>query len=248
MMDQYQRFIYEELKQWETEQRKDGFLERWSRGLQKKMDNLIPQVIHDKLAVAVETTVKSVAHGVSLIPQQVQYFDSTIPFINRDKKAQEVINRYKRVAVVQGAGTGAGGFLLSAVDFPALIGIKFKLLQELANIYGYNIKHLEERMFIIKIFQLAFVGDVSRKKVYEELKSWPFRKEEISQSAFEDIMAWREFYTEYRESIEFRKLLQFIPGFGAIVGAWANRSIVDDVAVAAINVYRLRYLQESQVI
>ncbi|RXT04892.1 EcsC family protein [Ammoniphilus sp. CFH 90114] len=243
-MDQYQQFIYSQIKEWEKEQTATWFFDRWSRALQKKLDSLIPEVVHEKLAKAVEGMVKSIASGVSLIPQKQEYEYAHLSFVMRDKKAQEAIEIYKKVAMVEGAGTGAGGIMLSAVDFPAFIAIKFKLLQELSNIYGYNIKDFEERMFIIKVFQLAYAGDVSRAKIYQDLKEWPQRKQQISRSTYEDVMAWRTFYAEYRESIELRKMLQVIPGLGAIVGAWANRSILDDLAVTAQQVYRLRYMQE----
>lgn len=247
-MNPYQQMIYKEVTDWEQEQSEDWFFNRWSRSFQKKIDSLIPAIVHEKLAKAVEATIKSIANGVSLISQNKELLQKDITFEEREEKAQETIKLYKRIAMVEGAGTGAGGFVLSAIDFPALIAIKFKLLQELANIYGHNIQHFEERMFIIKIFQLAFSGDISRKKIYEELKYWGEKKQEISTSTYEDIMAWREFYAEYRESIEFRKLLQFIPGLGAIVGAWANQSILDDVANTAVQVYRMRYLRELELL
>ncbi len=247
-MDQYQHYILGQIREWEKEQTSTWFFHQWSRSFQKKIDSLIPEVVHEKLAKAVEGMVKSIASGVSLIPQKQQYLDPSLTFVARDQKAQETIQLYKKVAMAEGAGTGAGGLVLSAVDFPAFIAIKFKLLQELSNIYGYNVQDFEERMFIIKVFQLAYAGDVNKTKIYQEIKDWPERKQEISQTTYENVMAWREFYSEYRESIELRKLLQIIPGFGAIVGALANRSILDDLAVTAVHVYRMRYLQDCKLI
>ncbi len=247
-MDPYQQLIYKEVTVWEQEQAEDWFFNRWSRSLQKKIDSLIPTIVHEQLAKAVEATIKSIANGVALIPQKKEWLKQELSFQEREEKAQETIKLYKRIAMAEGAGTGAGGFVLSAIDFPALIAIKFKLLQELANIYGYDIQQFEERMFIIKIFQLAFSGDISRKKIYEVLKYWEENKREISKSTYEDVMAWREFYAEYRESIELRKILQFIPGLGAIVGAWANQSILDDVAHTAVQVYRMRYLRDLKLL
>lgn len=244
-MDQYEQLIYEECLEWEKKIQGEWFLSRWSRSLQKKMDSLIPAIVHEKLAKAVEMLVKSIANGVALIPAQPLRELPNITFALRDKKAQEKVKLYKKIAMAEGAGTGAGGILLSVVDFPALIGIKFKLLQELATIYGYDIKDFEERMYMVKIFQLSFAGDAARKRIYEELKEWPNRKLQISHDTYQNVMAWREFYAEYRESTEFRKMLQFIPGLGAIVGAWANQSIVEDMAATAVHVYRMRYLQQK---
>ena len=58
--------------------------------------------------------------------------------------------------MIEGAGTGAGGILIGLTDLPLLLGIKIKLLYELASIYGFDVKDYRERMYILSIFQLAF--------------------------------------------------------------------------------------------
>lgn len=58
--------------------------------------------------------------------------------------------------MIEGAGTGAGGILIGLTDLPLLLGIKIKLLYELASIYGFDVKDYRERMYILNIFQLAF--------------------------------------------------------------------------------------------
>ena len=47
---------------------------------------------------------------------------------------------------------------------------------------------------------------------------------------------------EYRDAIDFRKTLQLIPGLGAVVGAWANYGLVDDLGIIGMNCYRLRII------
>ncbi|MNJ05640.1 EcsC protein family protein [compost metagenome] len=47
---------------------------------------------------------------------------------------------------------------------------------------------------------------------------------------------------EYRDAIDFRKMLQMVPGIGAVAGAWANYSILGDLREIAANAYRLRRL------
>ena len=50
----------------------------------------------------------------------------TLELENADQEAKELFALYQKVAVAEGAGTGAGGIMFSMVDFPALIAIKMK--------------------------------------------------------------------------------------------------------------------------
>lgn len=55
-------------------------------------------------------------------------------------------------------------------------------------------------------------------------------------------MDWYVFQQEYRDHIDLIKLFQMIPGFGAIVGAYANHNILNTLGETAINAYRMRVL------
>jgi hypothetical protein len=50
----------------------------------------------------------------------------------------EKIKFYKHTAAAEGGITGAGGILLGLADFPLLIGIKLKLLFDIASVYGFG--------------------------------------------------------------------------------------------------------------
>jgi len=53
---------------------------------------------------------------------------------------------------------------------------------------------------------------------------------------------WREFQQEYRDYIDIAKLLQLVPGIGAVVGANANSKLMDKLGVTAMNAYRMRIM------
>lgn len=90
----------------------------------------------------------------------------------RDDKAAALVNTYKKIAAAEGAGTGAGGFALGLVDFPALIAIKMKCLFELAHQYGYSTHDYRERLFLLYVFQLAFSGRDHKVRVYRILRDY----------------------------------------------------------------------------
>ncbi|EIJ81944.1 hypothetical protein PB1_03355 [Bacillus methanolicus PB1] len=52
-----------------------------------------------------------------------------------------------------------------------------------------------------------------------------------------------EFQQKYRDYIDFVKMLQPVPGVGAVVGAFANYNLLDHLGEMAMNAYRLRLLK-----
>lgn len=50
---------------------------------------------------------------------------------------------------------------------------------------------------------------------------------------------------EYLDAIDFRKMLQMVPGIGAVAGPWANYTIFEELRESAMNAYRIRRLNES---
>lgn len=250
-MDSYENRIKVELRLWENNiLSKTGFFEGISRRMQKKIDALLPEKFHETLTKAMEIAINSVLKGIDLIPIDEKKIAAAkdIDLRTIDGEVDKIIDRYKKIGAASGAGTGAGGVLAMTLDYPALIAVKLKMLQEVAQTFGYNIKEQKERIFILKVFLLAFSGDASRRKVYQEVKEWDLLQEVPStkETTCENYMDWREFYTEYKESIEFQKMLQILPGIGAVVGAWANYNLVQELGDTARNAYRLRYFNRDK--
>ena len=180
-----------------------------------------------------------------LNPRRQQASDAVSPSAGGSRPTlPPLLDKYKKWAAAEGAGTGAGGLILAAVDFPALISIKLKFLQEVALLYGFDIRDKSERVFLLHVFQLAFSSPERRQANFEQVKQWEKTALETRQTIAESI-AWRDFYMDYKQYIEFRKLLQILPGIGAVIGAWANHSLMDDLGKTAQNAFRLRYLQKK---
>lgn len=248
MTASYEQKIRLELLQWERDlQKEPWFAERWSKQFQQRIDQLIPDKVHQSMAKAMEMTVKSVLTGVDLLAfSEGKLFESASKtLIEKDYEADRLISRYKIIAAAEGVGTGVGGIFLAAADYPALLTIKLKFLSELAQIYGFDIRELSERIFCLKVFQLAFSGVMHRKRTYQQIKHWNGNQTlPVSDASVEGFISWREFYAEYKESIEFKKLLSFIPIIGAVFNGWGNYSLLDDLGETAKNSYRLRILQD----
>lgn len=239
----YEDKIRKELSKWERRWTEPpGMLERTSKAFSTRINRLIPDKVHRAITAAVKTLIRTTLWGAEYSPKRKVLRCS---LEECDSEALEVLSLYQKIATAEGAGTGAGGFMLSAVDFPALIAIKIKFLFELAHVYGFDTKHFSERIFILNVFQMTFAGNTERTRIWNTLKHWDEEKQKwTSDSMYYQTMDWDTFQKEYRDAIDFRKMLQMLPGIGAAAGAWANFSILKELGEAAMNAYRLRRLNE----
>ncbi|RDC66456.1 Protein EcsC [Adhaeribacter pallidiroseus] len=67
------------------------------------------------------------------------------------KRLQQKINNIIPEKIHQ-AITGAGGILLGLADFPLLLGIKLKMLHDIAALYGHFVTDYRERIYLLYIF------------------------------------------------------------------------------------------------
>jgi hypothetical protein len=236
----YEERIRRELLRWESDLLKPpSVLERTAKTISRKINEKIPEKVHQAITNAVKGIVTTAQFGVNFTPKQKLV--TAVSLEERDRIADELLSRYKKIAAAEGAGTGAGGILLGAVDFPALIAIKLKFLYDLSHIYGYSTDDYRQRMYLLFVFQLAFSGQDHKRTVWLQLQR--FHRPEYRPSAGE--IDWETFQQEYRDSIDFRKMLQMIPGIGAVVGAWANYGLLEELGVTAKNCFRYRYLNAN---
>ncbi|NPC92087.1 EcsC family protein [Bacillus sp. WMMC1349] len=232
-MNENQLFL-DEAYRWKLKfLRKSSMVERLSKGVQTKMNAQIPDKVHKAVTEAVKKMVEATLIGSNLTT--VQKDTGTLTLKEKNQLAQKAIAQYQKAAAAEGIGTGAGGIFLGLADFPLLISIKMKCLFELASIYGYDVKQKEERLFLLYIFQLAFSGEKHRKHLFAIIENWDTEKREID---------WKTFQQEYRDYLDFIKLFQFIPGFGAVVGGTANYKLLGHLGETARHIFHLRLIKE----
>ncbi|KGX92615.1 ecsC [Pontibacillus halophilus JSM 076056 = DSM 19796] len=201
---------------------------QWQNRVTKRIPDRIHRVVTDSIRNMMELSLTSsrYVYRIELDPERT--------FQEKEALVEERLKTYKRTAMIQGAGSGAGGLVIGMTDFPLLLGIKMKFLFDVAQIYGFDVHRKEERMFLLHIFMMAFSEREKQREVYYLLKNWN-EEESID-------VDWRQLQQQYRDSLDLAKLLQFLPGFGAIVGAVVNPRLMDTLAEAAMTGYRLRLL------
>ncbi|ENH98155.1 hypothetical protein J416_01624 [Gracilibacillus halophilus YIM-C55.5] len=236
-MDIYEQKAYQEMLEWETNILKQKSLfKSLSKKAQNKINSYIPEKAHQMITESIKQMVKATLMGSDMTTRKQQSFGLSLE--EKESRIADKLSNYRKTAAAEGAGTGAGGIFLGLADFPLLLSIKMKFLFDVASVYGFDTKQYEERLFILHVFQLAFSNDDRRREVFHVLQHWEEEKDRLAR------MDWREFQQEYRDYIDLVKLLQMIPGLGAIVGAYANYQLLDQLGETAKNCYRMRMLKE----
>ncbi|MDX3913147.1 MULTISPECIES: EcsC family protein [Olivibacter] len=240
MLNSYEEKAYREMQDWKQRMLKaPSVSSKLTKGIQTKMNALIPEKIHQVITVTIEKMVKAVLFGS-------QYTSSTIKK-GRSLQLQEayvkrVGRHYKNAATIEGAVTGAGGILMGLADFPAFLAIKIKLLFEIASIYGFNVKDYKERLFILYVFKITFCSQQKRKEILSRMENWTTFIQTLPSDV--DHFDWRDFQQEYRDYLDLAKLAQLIPIIGAVVGAVANNKLTEQLMTVAMNSYRLSYFKQ----
>lgn len=227
--------VEQELFIWKQKMsRKSGFITRVSKNAQTKINGLLPETFHKVMTESIKNMVKATLVGSNITTKKPISTEMTL--YERDELFKEKLTTFRKTATIEGAGTGAGGILLGIADFPLLLSIKMKFLFEAAAVYGFDTTDPEERLFILHIFLLAFSSEEKRIETLSIIENWEQQKSQVAD------MDWREFQQEYRDYIDLVKMFQMLPGIGAVVGAFANYNLLDQLGETAMNSYRLRIL------
>lgn len=244
MMTPYEQNAYKQLEEWQQKmQRRPSVMNAISKTLQTKVNNIIPEKVHLALTKAIKAMIEGVLYG-SKYTTAAAVYNKTLE--EREAAVKEKILRYAATAAAEGGVVGAGGFLLGLAEFPVLLGIKLKMLFDIAAQYGYNVKDYKERLYILHVFQLAFSSQQHRRKVYQKISAWQSSQADLPQN--ETAFDWRSLQQEYRDYIDLAKLAQLIPGIGAVVGFVVNRKLLEQLGETAINAYRMRWFAQPLLI
>jgi hypothetical protein len=232
----YEQAAFDELQRWKKEMlRKPSFLNKLSKKVQVKLNSYIPEKIHHAITTTIKQMVRTVLFGAQYTTKKPA---PTYTLQQTEDAVEKLVKTYKHTAALEGGVTGAGGILLGLADFPILLAIKLKMLFDIAVLYGFEVKDYKERLYILRIFELAFSSQEHRRNVYLEVQDWEDKKLHLPNDihSFE----WRPFQQEYRDYIDLAKMAQLIPGIGAVVGLVVNYKLIELLGRTAMNAYRMR--------
>jgi len=238
-MDPYLQQVSSELNAWQKQMlRRPSLFNHLSKKIQTKINSWIPEKVHGAITVTLKQMIRGVLFGAKHTTGR--------PLENTSLKIREElilkkIDVYRKTAAVEGGITGAGGILLGLADFPILIGIKIKLLFDIAAIYGFDVDDYKERVYILHIFELAFSSHEHRRNVYLKITDWDEKSKDLPKDI--NQFDWRNFQQEYRDYLDIAKMAQFMPAIGAPVGIVVNNRLIKKLGVTAMNAYRMRMIK-----
>ncbi len=237
-----EEIIKAELVIWQQEMQKSPSLaNQLVKGMQVRINNIIPEKVHRVFTKAIKEVTRAVLFGAAYTTSADHNIEN---LITSEAIAKERIRFYSSSASAEGAITGFGGIIWGFADFPLWLSLKMKMLFEIASIYGIDVSELNERIYILHIFEITFSSQKNRNRIIKVMQDWDKNKhlqEDIHQ------FDWRRFQLEYRDNIDLAKLLQLIPGFGAIIGAYVNLTLTKKLGKFAMNAYRMRLLDKPTI-
>jgi hypothetical protein len=243
MYHSYEEIAQAELKGWQKKMlRRPSLFNSLSKKIQIKINSWIPERVHNAITVTIKQMIRAVLFGAKYTVSKPL---TNVSLLVRENMVLKKIENYKKTAAVEGGVTGAGGILLGLVDFPVLIGIKIKLLFDIAALYGFDINDYKERVYLLHIFELAFSSDVHRKGIYLKMIDWENKSRDLPDDIHQ--FDWRNFQQEYRDYLDLAKMAQLIPVIGAPVGFVVNYRLIKKLGVTAMNAYRMRLIETIQI-
>lgn len=238
-MQSYEKQAHTELVRWQKEMlRKPTILGRLSKKWQVKVNSWIPEKVHAAVTATIKQMIRGVLFG-STYTTAKPVEDRSLEV--REFAIQQRIRAYRNTAAVEGGVTGAGGILLGLADFPLLLGIKLKLLFDIASLYGFDVRDYRERIYILYIFQLAFSSQQHRRQTYLKMADWETTIREFPENL--EHFDWRSLQQEYRDYLDIAKMAQLVPVIGAPVGVIVNYQLIRKLGRTAMNAYRMRILK-----
>src|SRR5690554_1333388 len=94
--------------------KKKSRIEKLSKRAQTKLNSFIPAKAHQAITEAIKLMVKTVLTGSEIVSRNA--FPSAYTLEEKEKLLLQQLDKYRKAATVEGAGTGAGGFLLGMAD------------------------------------------------------------------------------------------------------------------------------------
>lgn len=234
------RAVRAEVEAWRARLlRPPGLWDRATRGTQDRINRAIPERVHATVTAGVQAMTKGILTGADVLARPAPRGSLAAA----EARSLAVLKAHRNAASVEGGVAGAGGFLLAAADFPALMAIKVRMLAEIVAAHGWGGGSARERLFLLHVFHLAFASARRRPRALEALDDW------IAGVNQPDLVAdydWRTFQIEYRDHIDLAKLAQMLPVIGALVGAVVNWRLTERLGETAIMACRMRWLAEGE--
>jgi EcsC protein family len=155
-----------------------------------------------------------------------------------DKLASEVARISKAVATAEGAATGMGGMITTAIDVPLQFVSALRTIVRMGYCYGYAADKPSDRYFNLGILTTATAGSLATR--LERLDSLHDLEEILVEETQVDLVR-----SELLSFLFQLEVFEEIPGIGVVSGALLNLSFMHRVNETARKVFQERWLKDG---
>nr|WP_272899175.1 EcsC family protein [Caldalkalibacillus salinus] len=168
---------------------------------------------------------------------------------------EKMKSRYVLYSLVEGGVAGTGNPVGLALDLPALLTINLKMIQAVANAYGYSLTSPPEQVLALKVLHAGTLSKAYHEDAWEWMVSEYHKGEEyplyvtehetVIQSEWLETIAkqWIKAMSLYSLKKASKKGVSVV---GVLVGATLNAQFSKQVGEFASRFYQYRVEQESQ--
>ena len=232
-----------EIANWKSEP-PNALSELWKR-LTLPGASLIERVIPDRWVVVAIEKCCDLAENLSN-PEEIKCRASVDDLIRQrlrpleecDRLAEKVARRALALGTIEGALTGAGGFLTTIVDIPLLFVLSVRTILRIGYCYGYRLDGPGYRQYVLGVLITAVAGSAETRRHrldrLHEVEDWIIREtqEEIIIEEFTAVMFQFE-------------LFGLVPGVGIISGGLLNLAFLSRVEETSRRAFQERWLRDN---
>ncbi|MBI3924756.1 MAG: EcsC family protein [Armatimonadetes bacterium] len=225
----------------------------------------LPESVRESINRAISSTLHTMRDGSSVLVSRRSVLDRVashsgqqvrgprdlfyVSIRTLDVVATDYLNLARAGATIGGATAGTAGVVGLVADVPALYGILFKMIQEVAFVYGFHVKPPQEKAHILKVLDTGhYMEPEKKRRGMEELEALQDRiRQGIHTGDLDRYLLTKGLQTIARHlsiSLAERKIGQTVFLVGGVIGAGVNHQLARDVGWVAYYAYRRRFLKE----
>lgn len=227
--------------------------------MNQKLEDKVPDKLQEKLNLAFKKAFEWVfKKGTGVIEksyhkqnyEQNYQVNAYASKLKQDKKAIQTFSkeasksRTKNLVVSSIEGVGLGALGVGLPDIPIFTGVLLKSIYEIALSYGFSYEEEQERLFILKIIEVALQHDEALTKGNKILNDWIEKGIQVEAEQMKKQMAATA--EALSKEMLYMKFLQGIPIVG-VVGGIADTLYLKKITAYAELKYKRRFLKTSEV-
>jgi len=170
-----------------------------------------------------------------------------------DKIARKVVLENKVVGLVEGFAFGLGNITAAIADIPIFFTLTFRVMQQIASIYGYDPEDLKEKLYMIKLMsygtatkggaKLGLQTELQTLKV--GIKKYTFKKMQEMGGKYSIVITARSVGKNVGVRLTRKTILKGIPLIGALFGGFFNYGFIKQMADISNMMYKKRFLEDK---